>query len=143
MKILLVILALILLAGVTAWLRSARAASAESAFTVTFSDSEITVTAPDGERKSVAWNALTKVGIRTTDDGPMQADVFWGLHAGAGEPAIVFPGGATGETALLEALQRRLPGFRNEELIQAMGSTSNAYFTLWTAPQASSTSESP
>ncbi|GAC1629612.1 MAG: hypothetical protein NVS9B10_21020 [Nevskia sp.] len=83
----------------------------------------------------MAWKDLTKVGIRTTDEGPWQPDVFWGLHAGKEEPAVVFPGGATGEQEIIKAFNARLPAFNDKELIRAMGSTSNSFFLLWEAPR--------
>lgn len=113
------------------WLSRARAASPEARYIVTFSYDGLSVGTPDGKTESVAWKALTKVVVRTTDDGPWQSDVFWTFYAGADEPALVYPGGATGDTALLPAMHARLPGFNSEEVIKAMGSTSNALFTVW------------
>ena len=104
----------------------------EALFRVEYSDERIEVVCPQGHRHSVAWQALTQVGIRTTDDGPWSPDVFWGLHENnSTTPGVAFPGGSTGEAELIRAMQARLPGFRNEELIRAMGSTSNAYFAVW------------
>ena len=136
MKYLLIAGVVILILSGLAMYRPGRAASPESAFIVTFSDAEITVAAPNGEKRSVPWRTLTKVAVRTTDEGPWQPDVFWGLHTGGKDPALVFPGGATGEAELIEAMQHRLHGFRNEELIKAMGSTSNAFFVIWESEHA-------
>jgi hypothetical protein len=36
---------------------------------------------------------------------------------------------------LLAVLQERLTGFDNERVIRAMGSTSDAYLTVWTRPE--------
>lgn len=105
----------------------------ESLIRVEFDDAKISVTYPEGTR-SVAWNSLTKVAIRTTGDGPAEPDLFWGFHAGTETPSVVFPGGATGEQELLKALQTRLPGFSNEQVLKAMGSTSDAVFVVWEAP---------
>ena len=71
------------------------------------------------------------VGIRTTDEGPFLPDVFWGLHGADKKPAVVYAQGATGEPALLEALQSRLNGFDNQKVIEAMGCTDNAFFLVW------------
>jgi hypothetical protein len=103
----------------------------ESRYIVTFDQHTIVVTDPAGEMRQVGWRDITRVGIRTTDEGPFLPDVFWGIHSAADEPAVVFPGGASGESELLAELQRRLPGFSNDQLMAAMGSTSNAYFLLW------------
>ena len=97
---------------------------------VAFTDSAITATYGNGETRSVAWAALSRVGITTTDDGPVAEDVFWGLHAGD-EVKVIYPGGAVGAQGLLEAMQSRLPGFDNEALVRAMGSTSHAFFVVW------------
>lgn len=105
----------------------------ERRYVVVFDEGTITVTFPRGEVLQVSWDEITRVGIRTTDEGPLLPDVFWGIHAGGDEPAVVFPGGATGEQELLEELQRRLSGFRNDQLLAAMRSTSNAYFLLWSS----------
>lgn len=102
---------------------------------VAFDERTITVTHPRGEVQQVLWEQITRIGITTTDEGPFLPDVFWGIHAGGDEPAAVFPGGATGEQELLAELQRRLPDFRNDQLIAAMQSTSNAFFLLWTAEE--------
>ena len=96
-----------------------------------FDTDAITVVGPDGETQSVRWRDLTKVGIRTTDDGPWNPDVFWGLHAGEEKAALVFPGGATGEQEVVAAMQAQLTGFDDQQVIKAMGSTSNAYFLIW------------
>ena len=80
----------------------------------------------------VEWSKLTRAAIRTTDEGPWEMDVFWGFHEnGSSAATAVFPGGATGEQALITELDRRLPGFSCKQIIKAMSSTSNAYFILW------------
>jgi hypothetical protein len=111
--------------------RAPRPLVPESLYAVSFDDTAIRVAAPDGEVMSVAWDDLVKVGIRTTDEGPLSPDVFWGLHASTRPEPVVFPGGASGESELLSELGRRLAGFRHEQVIEAMGSTSNRYFVAW------------
>lgn len=113
------------------WWRARVPLMPESQFVVRFDADAITVVAPSGETQSVMWKDLTKVGIRTTDDGPAQPDVFWGLHTGAEKAALVFPGGSTGEQEILAAMESRLAGFDDDQVIKAMGSTSNAYFLVW------------
>jgi len=105
----------------------------EHLYNVTFDEHGIVVTDPRGGTQRVAWTEMTRVAVRTTDEGPFLPDVFWELHAGGDDPAIIFPGGATGENELLAELQRRLPGFDNDQMIAAMGSADNAYFPLWSA----------
>jgi hypothetical protein len=103
----------------------------ESLYVVTFDDSMVEVKDPAGEVRTVPWDQITRVGIRTTDEGPFLPDVFWGIHSGGEEPTVVFPGGASGESELLAELQRRLRGFSNDDVVAAMSCTSNAYFQLW------------
>ena len=98
---------------------------------ITFDDEQVRVTDQNGEIHSVRWADLTMVGIRTTDEGPFLPDVFWGLHGADKAPAVVYPQGATGESDLLEAMQKRLAGFDNRKLIEAMGCTGNAFFLVW------------
>lgn len=83
----------------------------------------------------VSWADLTKVTILTTDAGPWAEDVFFVLETREG-PGCVVPHDAAVRTALLEELQNRLVGLRNEEVVQAMGSTSNNRFTIWEATSA-------
>jgi len=97
---------------------------------IIFDDSTITAQYGNGERRSIAWSALTKVGITTTDEGPMVDDVFWGLHSGE-RVEVVYPCEAHGAHELLGAMQARLKDFDNEALIRAMGSTSNHRFVVW------------
>ena len=97
---------------------------------VEFTDTTISATYENGERRSVKWTALTKVGITTTDEGPMIEDVFWGLHADEAVK-VVYPQGAIGAQELLKAMQSKLAGFDNEAVVHAMGSTRSAHITVW------------
>ncbi len=83
---------------------------------------------PDGRVESVSWNELQEVAIITTDEGPLVDDVFWVL-SGVGKGCAV-PSESDGMKELLARLQE-LPGFNNESVIRAMGSTSNSKFICW------------
>ena len=85
---------------------------------------------PDGVEETVRWDDLSEVGILTTDEGPSQEDIFWVLVGTDGRSGCVVPQGAEGADKLLDRLQQ-LPSFNDEEVIKAMGSTSNAKFTCW------------
>ena len=99
----------------------------ESLTVVTFDDAGVR-----GEAWSIAWPALERVEIHTTDAGPLFPDVFWVLRtASAASAAYAVPQGATGETELFERLQK-LPGFDNEAVIAAMGSVENRSWVCWT-----------
>ena len=102
----------------------------EAKFIVSISNGEIINQRPEGKIERVAISNLKAVIIETNDTGPWGADVWWILLIGSGENGCVFPGGATGEKDILQAVQA-LPGFDNETFIKAMGSTSNQRFLCW------------
>jgi len=112
---------------------------------VTISDTEIVTTSPKGTVARVSWSALTRVVLRTTDEGPVLPDMFWLFYTGGDKPALIVVGGAEGDQALLHALQERLPGFRNDLLIEAMKTVDNHTFLLWerTAAQPAAGSKPP
>ncbi|MFH0822383.1 MAG: hypothetical protein V2B18_06495 [Pseudomonadota bacterium] len=100
----------------------------ETSVVVSFDEDRVWCSRPGRSEESMAWSELKGVGIRTTNDGPFNPDVFWIL--GADNATLIFPQGATGEDALLRRLQD-LPGFDNEELSRAMTCTGNDSFILW------------
>jgi len=97
------------------------------------------VTRTDGElRESVAWDDLAWVRIFTNSAGPGADDVFFALGAGNGKGCLV-PLELATSSHLLEALQQRLPGLDNAAVALAMGSTTEAVFTIWKRPDAATT----
>ncbi|OGP92621.1 MAG: hypothetical protein A2Z19_07625 [Deltaproteobacteria bacterium RBG_16_54_18] len=100
----------------------------ESLTKVGFDSERIWVKHPNQDEKSILWKDLIGVAIRTTDEGPLNPDVLWIL--GTKEKTLVFPGGATGESNMIERLQT-LPNFDNEAVISAMGSAFNNTFICW------------
>jgi len=104
---------------------------------VSFDGATITAQYGNGERRSIAWGDLVKVGITTTDEGPMVDDVFWGLYS-SDRVEVVYPSEAIGAQDLLGAMQTRLDGFDNEAVIRAMGSTANERFVVWQSTAVSS-----
>jgi hypothetical protein len=107
------------------------ARSPEAAFVVRLSGNEIINQRPDGQVERIALANLKAVIIETNDSGPWGTDVWW-ILVGNEKTGCVFPGGASGEKEILEAVQK-LPGFDNEVFIEAMGSTANQRFLCWTA----------
>lgn len=105
----------------------------ESLYVVTSDAQGMRVTDFAGASREVAWSALRRLSIRTTDSGPMLADVFWELEP-LEDPPFAFPGGATGEDVFLATAQKQLAGFDNDQVIAAMGSTANARFLVWERP---------
>ena len=83
---------------------------------------------PNGHQEHVRWDALQEVSIITTDEGPFADDFFWVLLGEPGGCAVSSL--AKGSNELLIRLQR-LPGFSNEAMAQAAGSTKNAKFVCW------------
>lgn len=98
----------------------------ESRYVVTVSESNVSCRNPDGTIGTVEWQDLQTVDLITTDDGPFLPDVFWVLRSSA--TTCIVPGGATGESELLQRLQQ-LPGFRNDLIL--MSSIDNRRFVLW------------
>lgn len=108
----------------TSWLRRQRT----EVDAVTVDDAGVHRVLADGRVEAVRWDDLESVEILTTDEGPFADDVFWLLLSVAGGCAV--PGSAASSGDLLARLQA-LPGFDNEAVIRAMGSTKNARFELW------------
>lgn len=73
--------------------------------------------------------ALSGVSIVTSDRGPAEDDAFWLLDHDDG-PEVMIPNAAKGADGLLDAFAA-LPGFSYAKVIEAMGSTRNASFTIW------------
>ena len=82
-------------------------------------------------QESVTWASLRSVTILTTDEGPFMEDVWWLLEGESGRVAV--PGGAPEVTAIMDRLEQ-MPGYKPEAVVQAMGSTENARFTVWEHP---------
>jgi hypothetical protein len=125
------LLLLLVLSALILVQRRATPADAQARHEILVNDDYIAVIDALGQRSAVAWDNLERVDIRTTDSGPMAADLFWGLHSTDDPGVLVFPGGAIGEGEFINAMRVRLAGFDHEELMHAMGSTSNALFTVW------------
>lgn len=83
----------------------------------------------------VTWADLSKVRILTTNEGPWIEDVYFLLEARDGHRCAV-PHEAAVRTRLLEELQSRLQGVRDDKVIEAMGCTDNNSFTIWERPGA-------
>ena len=129
------VVAIVVIAGIVLCLRWRKGDRTllmpEALYSVTFDDRTIIVRHPNGDTRAIGWDELTLVGIKTTDEGPFVADVFWGLHGLDGKPQVVYPQGATGGESLMVEMQRRLADFDDRQVIKAMGSTRNAFFVIW------------
>lgn len=79
---------------------------------------------------AVSWSDVQGVDLHVTSDGPFVEDVFFVLHGPPGS-GVVVPSGTAHERGLLEQLQRRLPGFDNQAVIDAMLCTEDRVFRIW------------
>jgi len=105
------------------------AALFERAVVVAFDEVGIAAAYPKGDVQKISWAEVEQVSVETNDSGPWGADVWWVL-SGSGRKCT-YPGGATGEQEALAEFPKRFSSFRHEEVIRAMGSTSNAQFICW------------
>jgi len=101
---------------------------------VTFDENAVTRSKPDGTTQSVRWDDLREVTIATSNLGPWEDDVLWILTGREGDEWLMVPSEAEGMAPLLDRLQQ-LPGFDNEAVIRAMGSTDLAFFPCWSRPE--------
>jgi hypothetical protein len=98
------------------------------AFVVSFDEQGVNCRRPDGTTEEVTWEELAAIEIVTTDTGPFVCDVFFVLHGNQRGCAV--PQEAEGCKELVERIQK-LPAFNNRAVIDAMGCTSNARFSVW------------
>jgi len=98
-------------------------------FIVKITKDTIVCKRPDNKIESVDWNDLGKIEMRTILLGPNVLDAFWVLHGK--KQLCVIPKGAVGEDKLIESFTK-IPGFDKEILIEAMASTDDSSFEMWT-----------
>ncbi|WP_066555630.1 hypothetical protein [Croceicoccus bisphenolivorans] len=110
--------------------RKPRGLHPESLWIVSANEAGFRATDQTGKTVFAPREDLKTVAIATNDSGPWGADVWWLLYGADGQLACGFPQGATGEKKVLDALME-LPGFDEQEMIKAMGCTSNATFIVW------------
>lgn len=80
---------------------------------------------------AISIDAIARVEIHSTADGPFAEDLFWIIETeGAPAARLTIPNSALGADRLLGALSA-LPGFDHEAVIRAMGSTQDARFVLF------------
>ncbi|WP_024770972.1 hypothetical protein [Aquimarina macrocephali] len=102
--------------------------SPESKWLVEINEIEIRTVDYDGLETKLQISDISQIIIETNDTGPWGTGVWWRI---LGEQIILsIPGGATGESKMLESFQK-FPEFNNEELIKAMSSTDNPEFLCW------------
>lgn len=99
--------------------------------TVAIDEAGITHRAVNGQSDRVRWDELREIIVVTNDHGPFADDVHWLFLGAVGVPVCAVPQSAVGADAMVARVQQ-LPGFRHDRLVEAMGSTQNARFTVWT-----------
>ncbi len=117
------------------WLRKLLRLEKRAPPRVMLSDDVIRFSADGTAPVSMAIGDLAAVVIETNDSGPWGDDVVWHLLGRAGGSALSVPQSAENFSPLLERLQS-LPGFDNEAVIEAMGSTGLNAFLCWEADEA-------
>lgn len=90
----------------------------ETPYEVRFDDAEVRVFFKGELHKKIAWADIDAVGVKI-DDSFLPAP-WWILFADA-ETQCFYPSEAKGGMDMLTELQRRLPGFDNRAVIEAMG----------------------
>lgn len=73
---------------------------------------------------------ISSVEVETNDSGPWGVDLWWKIE-GAGN-VIWIPNGATGELDMQKKLMD-FDGFKLDELTDALRSTANQSFVLWSS----------
>ncbi len=116
------------------WLQAKRASFQGFAEQVSFDADGVYRRLPDGRQETIRWRDLAQVEIITTDEGPYADDIYWLLLDADGSHGCGVSNYAEGFPELLKRLQE-LPGFDNEAVIRAMGSTDNARYKVWGTSQ--------
>ena len=110
--------------------RKKKSAGGNPLGSVRVNETHVVYRRPDDTEDRVTWSELIEVGVLTTDEGPIQEDVFFMLLSGKKDEGCAVPQGAQDVDQLVEKIQG-LPNFKNDELIKAMGCTSNNRFVCW------------
>jgi hypothetical protein len=105
----------------------------EQDWQVSVGDLAIVVQDQNGDTQSVTKDRLSGVMIETNDSGPWGVDFWWILLDDKSELACAFPQGATGEKDAIKYLMQ-LEEFNLDALGNAMRSTNNQAFVVWTKP---------
>jgi len=106
---------------------------------VEFDDDEIRTVVRGAKREGIAWNEVSDVTIRISEDSLPQPQ--WIIAGKSGETikGVLIPNDAEGLDALLEAMKQRLPGYDNDknyETVIAAMSAMEGSFHVWSRPAA-------
>ena len=101
----------------------------EDYFAVTVTNETVTVEHPQRKKEKVNWADIESIKIITTDQGPLQPDVWLALLGS--QSGCLIPQGAKGYDEIYDIVSA-YEGFNFEEVIKAMGCTDNQEFLVWT-----------
>jgi|SRR5688572_33401538 len=105
----------------------------EELWQVNISDTDLQVSDPNKNVRSMQLSNIRGIAIQTNNSGPLGSDVIWLISDG--DSTISFPLGASGENSALRFFQT-LDGFDNLKFINAMSSTDNNVFILFKKTEA-------
>jgi hypothetical protein len=105
-------------------------AGSSSLWTVAIHDDVILIGDGQGAKRRLPMLDLRTVVVATDGSGPWGTDVVFLLYADGPEPVGVFPLDAVGTHDFIAWLTER-PGYRDRELVEAMGSTEVARFVVY------------
>ncbi|MBV8624338.1 MAG: anaphase-promoting protein [Herbaspirillum sp.] len=106
---------------------------------VEFDDDEIRTVVRGAKREGIAWNELSDVTIRISDDALPQPQWILAGKSGDGIKGVLVPNDADGLEALMDAMKTRLPGYDNDknyETVIAAMSAMEGSFHVWSRPAA-------
>lgn len=106
---------------------------------VEFDDDEIRTVVRGSKREGIAWNAVSDVTIRISEDSLPQPQWIIAGKSGEAIKGVLIPNDAEGLDALLEAMKQRLPGYdndKNHETVIAAMAAMEGSFHVWSRPAA-------
>jgi hypothetical protein len=80
--------------------------------------------------ESVHWDQLSRVDAISQEAGPARKDVLFLLY-GADGSGVAVPAALAQQHDLIGQLRRRLPGFQDDQLAQALAANERHTFVLW------------
>ncbi|MCX2779118.1 hypothetical protein [Microbulbifer thermotolerans] len=86
---------------------------------------------PKASKEEIIWSNVSKIEIVTSDEGPWSEDLWWVIFQEDCEEPTLMPGGTENINAIFNVLETQFSGASMENIIKAMGSTSNAKFAVW------------
>ena len=90
---------------------------------------------------ALRWADIALVIVRTTDKGPFGDDIFWEFFTQedtlVGTPTLRFSGDDAGAEEVLDIVPKRLEGFDDKKIMDAICCCEKAHFVVWSIPSLS------